>query len=106
MPPRNPCLNWTNSSGFPSGAKPTSKSFSLFVEIKIGVVGEERTINRALLQPLENLSRSGKFLWSCGIVAREQQRRDAVGNRSRNIGGVLVGEHNYGDSLVGKDDIF
>src|SRR6202042_804029 len=47
------------------------------------IVGEKRTIYRAVLQTFENFACLRKLFWSSRIITGEQQRSNARGNRSR-----------------------
>ncbi len=75
------------------------------VEIKVGVVGEERAINGAVLQTGENFAGLFELLRGGGIVTGQEQGRDGVGDRAGGIGGVLIGEDDDGDALVGEDNV-
>ena len=61
------------------------------VEVGVGVVGEERAINGAVLQTGKDFAGLLELLRGGGIVAGEKQRRDGVGDRTGGISGVLIG---------------
>ena len=78
----------------------------LGVEIEIGVIGEEGTVNRAVLETREDFAGLRQLLRGGGVIGGEQQRSDGVGDGAGSVGGILIGQNDYGDTFVGIDDVF
>src|SRR5438309_258057 len=88
----------------PQGRQAAGEIFHrLLAEVAVGVIREQRTINRSVLQAIEDLSSLLELLRSSGVIRRKQQGSDAVSNFAGCPGGVLVGEHDNSNSLIGED---
>ena len=107
MPPRASCVVCLKVSGGPKWLQTGGEIFQrLLVEIGIAVIGEEAAVDVAVGEPVEDGERLRLLLVGRGCWKVQNGGRNPAGDQARGVGRHLIGEHDDGRVIIGKNDVF